>query len=95
MKRAKREVRAPVSTWDMAAELLVLLGALLAVVDEDEPEVGLGVVDVGRIVLEARLEPGVEELEPVGLAAALISDWIVELNTPVIPLRVNLAEKLI
>jgi len=94
---ARREVKAPVSTLDMALELLVLLGVLLGVVEEpwcvDEATVGFGVVEEARVAL--LLEPDAVELGLEELMAALICAWTDELKLPVIPFRVNLEEKLI
>jgi len=88
---AKREVKAPVSTLDMAPELWVLLAVLLEVVGVDELA-AFDVATIDNVVVAAALVPDTEELVEIG--AALIWDRTVELNVPVIPLRVNLAEKL-
>jgi len=88
---AKREAKAPVSTLGLAPELWVLLAALLEAVEVDEP-VAFDVVDFDSVVVAAALVLDTEAL--VELGTALICDRTVELNVPVIPLRVNLAEKL-
>jgi len=74
------------------------------VLDDDAPLdlVGAGVVLVDfddvdeELVFDAEVGAGVEDGVVLGFVvdeAALISDWIVALNVPVMPVRVNMWEK--